>query len=213
MKPDTEKLKNDPGYRQILELDFQDMIPFVLSNIRSKGIFSRVYMVINAGMLGFILYAILEGFSASSLTWGQVIKQALAGILIGSILIIPVHEGVHGLVYRLLGARKIKFGADLQQFIFYVTADRYPVSGAQIYILALSPFVVINGMTLIATFFWFPHLWLLTLFFLLSHNVMCIGDFAISNYVYGKRPNRVYSYDETEIMKSYFFEKIDIRAD
>ena len=44
-------------------------------------------------------------------------------------------------------------------------------------------------------------------FFLLSHNIMCIGDFAISGFIerYG---GRVYTYDEPENKMSYFFEEL-----
>jgi len=37
-KPDADTLEGNPGYRKILELDFSEMIPFVLTNIRLPGI-------------------------------------------------------------------------------------------------------------------------------------------------------------------------------
>ena len=119
--PDIEKLQRDPGYRQILELEFSNMIPFVLSNIRKKGLISFLYVAINVASLAFIILYVIWSLVQFQLTWATVIKQSLSGIFAGSILIIPVHELLHGLAYRILGARKIRFGADLQQFIFFVT--------------------------------------------------------------------------------------------
>ena len=118
--PDVTKLRNDPRYRQIQELDFQDMIPFVLSNIRKRGIVSYLYLFVNSVALIFIILYAIWGLTGSIFTWSTIITQLLTGIFAGSILIIPFHELLHGLAYRILGARKIRFGADLQQFIFYV---------------------------------------------------------------------------------------------
>lgn len=205
--PDIEKLHHDPGYRQILELEFGDMIPFVLSNIRKKGLFSILYLTINMASLAFIILYAVWGLMNMQITWATIIKQSLSGIFAGSILIIPVHEILHGLAYRILGARKIQFGADLQQFIFFVTADRYPVSGNQLYSLAMTPFVVINIITVSIAALMFPQVILFAAFLLLSHNIMCIGDFAIVNFV-RLIPGRIITYDETENKRSYFFEEV-----
>ena len=101
-------------------------------------------------------------------------------------------------------ANAIIFGADLQQFIFYVTANRYPVSGREVHLLTLSPFVIINLVIAAISLTLFPHWIIFSSCFLLSHNIMCIGDFAISNFV-SKAGGRIYTYDETETKMSYFY--------
>ena len=205
--PDVEKLQHDPGYRQILELDFNDMIPSVLSSIRKRSVISYFFAFLNLGLFVFIILYILLGLIESQLTWSMILKQSLSGLFAGSILVIPLHELLHGLAYRILGARKIRFGADLQQLIFFVTADRYPVSGNELYFLAMTPFFVINMATVAITAVWFPQVILFPAFFLLSHNIMCIGDFALANYVL-RAQKKVFTYDETEKKKSYFYEEI-----
>jgi len=205
--PDVEKLQQDPGYRQILELDFNDMIPFVLSSIRKRSIISYLYVFLNLGLFVFIILYILLELIGSHLTWTMIVKQSLSGLFAGSILVIPLHELLHGLAYRILGARKIRFGADLQQLIFFVTADRYPVSGNELYFLAMIPFFVINVATITISAIWFPQVILFPAFFLLCHNIMCIGDFALANYVF-RAQKKVFTYDETEKKKSYFYEEI-----
>ncbi len=158
-------------------------------------------------MLGLIILQLILGLLDHSLTWRVFLFQFLAGVVAGSILVIPLHEIIHGLAYKFLGAKKIIFGADLQQFIFFVTADRHPVSGVQIYFLALLPFVLINLILVVLTLSVFPGLLLFSSFFLLSHNLMCIGDFAISNYVH-RTKSRLYSYDEPKNKMSYFYERV-----
>lgn len=211
-KPDVTKLRNDPRYRQVHELDFQDMIPFVLENIRKKGIISFLYLFLNLASLAFIILYAAWGLTGSRFGWSTLILQSLGGIIAGSILIIPIHELLHGLAYRILGARKIKFGADFQQFIFFVTADRYPVSKHELYFLAMTPFVIINMATLLIFWSWLPQGIPFLGLLLLSHNIMCIGDFAIVNYA-SQNPNRIYTFDETEQKKSYFFEEVNLKPE
>ena len=158
-------------------------------------------------MLVFILILSAMGLTDQSLAWKRLIIQAGAGILTGSILVIPFHEVLHGLAYRILGARKIIFGADLSQLIFYVTARHYTVSGMQIHLLTLAPFIIINLVTAITTALFFREGLLFSAFFLLSHNIMCIGDFAISGYV-NRIEGRVYTFDEPDRKMSYFYQKI-----
>jgi Putative zincin peptidase len=207
-KPDAATLQKDPGYSLILELDFGEMIPFVLSNIQRKNGISLLYFAVNATNLFFILFYIIWGINSGTYSGGQILGQCAAGILGGSILVIPPHELLHGLAYRLLGARRIKFGADLQQFIFYVTADRFPISKRELAFLAMTPFVIINLVCLCCTLWWAPHLCLFSAVFLFCHNIMCIGDFAMLSYVrHNKRV--LYTFDNIQNKKSYFYSKSD----
>jgi hypothetical protein len=205
-KPDVDKLLTDPRFRKILELDFSNMIPFVISNIRKGGVIPFFYMTVNlVNLLFIVLYPLWlagHGFSGSV----RIFWQIAAGILAGSILVIPPHELFHGLAYRILGARTIKFGVDLQQFIFYVTADRFPISRGQLGFLAMTPFVLINLGIFIPTVLWIPRMLLFSTSLLLSHNIMCIGDFAMFSYALRQNGN-LYTYDDIGKKKSYFYIK------
>lgn len=204
--PDTETLQEDPAYRQILELEFSEMIPFVLSNIRKRGIIPLLYLGINMLFFLFIILYAVRGVRMDLLTGGKIFWQLLAGILAGSILVIVPHELLHGLAYRIIGARKIRFGMDMQQFIFYVTADRFPISKAQLAFLAMTPFVLINLVVIACTAVWASQFTLFSAAFLFCHNIMCIGDFAIVNYAFTQK-GEVYTYDDTANRRSYFFER------
>jgi hypothetical protein len=206
--PGVDTLITDRAYRLVRELSFQDMIPFVLAQMKGKGMMSVIYLVVNLVIFGLIAMIIAVGLFKGTITWRVIIGQSLAGIVSGSLLVIPVHELLHGLAYRILGAKRIRFGVDLKQLIFFVTADRYPVSGNQLYFLALVPFAVINIATIVLVLVVIPEFILVAGLFLLSHNIMCIGDFAIANYVY-RSGGRLYSSDEPDKKKSYFYEKVN----
>lgn len=205
--PDVETLRSDPAYQLIYELGFQDIIPFVLAQIKKRSFFSWFYFAVNLFVLILIIFLSIKGLTDQSLRWKELIIATITGIIAGSFLIIPIHELLHGLAYRILGARKIIFGADLAQLIFYVTADRYTVSGNQIHILTMTPFVFINLLSAGLTVLFFPEGILFVSFFLLSHNLMCIGDFAISGFT-SRTKGEIYNYDEPERKMSYFYQKM-----
>ena len=113
-----------PAMRRYLCVSFvsftakDDMIPFVLSTIRKKGLMSWLYVAVNViGLSGIGIYSIW-GFCTGWINWSGFIIQLLLGIFAGSLIIIPFHELLHGLAYKILGAKKIQFGANLQQFFF-----------------------------------------------------------------------------------------------
>ncbi len=205
-KPDAETLQKENSYRKILELNFSEMIPFVLSNIRKGGVIPLLYLSINLIFLFFIILYAAWSVKNGSLNAGKIFWQIVAGVLAGSILVIPPHEILHGLAYRLLGARKIKFGVDLQQFIFYVTANRFPISKKELAFLAMTPFVLINLGLIALTAAWASQFTLFSASFLLCHNIMCIGDFAIISYAFSQK-GELYTYDDIGIKKSYFFKR------
>jgi len=205
-RPDAETLENDPGFRKILELDFSEMIPFVLSNIRRPGMIHLFYISLNTISLLFIVFYAVWSVNTGRLNVGGVLLQFFTGMLAGSFLVIPPHELLHGMAYKILGARKIRFGMDLKQFIFYVTADRFTISRRELAFLALTPFVSINAVILSVTAFWAtPHL-LFSASLLLFHNIMCIGDFAMISYAYNQH-GELYTYDDTARKMTLFFER------
>ena len=209
--PLVEDLEDPSIFEKILELNFNEMIPFVIKQIKRRSLVSLAYFAVNAGALLIILIYAGRGLSGTGLsenelTWSKVLRQSIAGIFAGSFLIIPFHEGVHALAYRLLGAKKIRFGADMQQLIFYVTVDRYPVSRNQLCFLAMLPFAMVNLLAIPVITSWAPDLALFILFLLLSHNIMCIGDFAMVNYARHVR-GEVYTFDNVLEKTSYFFKR------
>lgn len=210
--PDPGTLQSDPSYLLIQRLDFAEVVPFVLEQIKQRGFFQYLYFVLCFGMLGVIIALSITGLLDHSLTWKRLLIQALTGTVCGSILIIPIHELLHGLAYRILGAKKIIFGADPGQMIFYVTADRYTVSGKQIHLLTFTPFLIINILTLLISFLLFRESLLFSAFFLLSHNMMCIGDFAISGFV-SREKGKVFTFDEPEKKMSYFYKMTEANTD
>lgn len=193
------------NYRLIEVLEFGKVIPFVVKSIKRKGIASVFYFIINIISLVLVVALMINASISGDLTFWKIIQYTLIGIVSGTVLIIPVHESFHFLAYLCLGAKKIKFGADPEQLIFYVVADKFPINRLQLTILALTPFLAINLLTAIIILPHFPSGTLAGGFMLLSHNLMCIGDFAILNFALKKGNRTMITFDAVDKRKSYFF--------
>ncbi len=168
---------------------------------------SWLFIAVNVIGLSSIGVFSIWGIYTGWIHWSRFIIQLILGILAGSIIVIPFHELLHGLAYIILGAKKIKFGANLQQFFFFVSADRFLVNRKELYFLALLPFGALNIVLLMVALFWLPQYSILFGFLLFSHNLMCIGDFALTNYVTNEK-EEVFTYDEPENKKSFFYKTV-----
>lgn len=205
---DPDKISEDQNYRLLKKLEYDDIVPFVMENIRLRNNATRFYFFINILFLVIIFVLSIRGFQALSFTWGTYFKYLFGGILAGSFLVVPFHEGFHGLAYKIKGAPKIHFGADMKQMLFYVAADKYVVGRKKFYFVALAPFVMINLIGIIFLFF-VPIYWHIFIYtFLLMHNIMCIGDFAMVSFFMHHDDKDLYTFDDHKERVSYIYEKV-----
>ena len=66
---------------------------------------------------------------------------------------------------------------------------------------------MLNITLMLVSLLWLTQYSILFGVLLLSHNLMCIGDFAITNYVLNEK-EEVFTYDEPEIKKSFFYKTV-----
>lgn len=122
-------------------------------------------------------------------------------------LLIPIHEGLHGLAYKYLGAPKVSYGANLRKFVFFALADKYVVDYREFRIVALTPFVVITLITSIlyalSSIYW----GYTCLGLIFVHSMCCGGDFGLLSYFWEHRNKTIVTYDDVEQKVSYFYEK------
>ncbi len=205
----TEQLETGTLFRQVHSLSYDDILGFVWTNIRVKNAATQFFLFINVLYFVFLTGISLTGIFIHGFHTGKVLACILWGILAGSFVVIPFHEGFHGLAYLLIGARRIRFGMDLKQMLFYVAADRYVTSRRQFYFIALAPFTAINILA-IALAFYFTGYWPVFIFtFLLFHNIMCVGDFAMISFFLRFPRKELYTFDDHKRRISYIYEKIE----
>lgn len=206
MPPEVEDLKDQSRFREINVLQYGDLVGFVLEYLKKRS-----WLLIFFWSLCLIFFAIaltvridISGY----FQFRNIVLHSLLGFIIFPLLIIPVHELLHIIPFRMAGAKNIRIGADLRQYIFYVTAHRYVINSAQFKFVALVPFIIINAALLLMVFM-LPGLWKWSLSVLLFvHTTMCAGDFAMLNYYHLNRHRKIYTYDDADERMAYFYEEI-----
>jgi hypothetical protein len=138
----------------------------------------------------------------------KIFTHTLLGLVVFPVVVIPIHEVLHILPYFISGARHIKIGMDLRQYMFYVTAHRHVTTPAQFITIALIPFIVLS-ITLFFLILCLPGLWKWSLsLFLFVHTTMCAGDFAMLNFYHINRTRKIYTWDDADLKEAYFYEEI-----
>jgi len=204
LKP--EDLEDQCKYRELLKIPYDDLITFVLDYIRRKSglmIFFWVTCLIFLGLALTIRINIAGYFPIKNILF-----HSFLGFVVFPILCIPVHEGLHIIPYFLGGARSIRIGMDLKQYMFYVTAHRHVTPPNQFRFVALVPFLV-TSLILLYLVFTLPGLWKWSLsLFLFVHATMCAGDFAMLNFYFLNRRKKIYTWDDFDKKIAYFYEEI-----
>ncbi|MGY6561693.1 MAG: DUF3267 domain-containing protein [Luteibaculaceae bacterium] len=194
------------GYRLLQQLEHKELIPFVKHNLKKPtpiSIFfhSAVLMLLIASLISVYL-----NIEIKKALIADVIFHYCFGFTI-AFLVIPVHEYIHVLVYRYLGAKETSLDYNIKKFYFLALANNFVVNRMEFTLVALAPFVVLNSSLIISLFF-VESLWQITLLSaLLLHTAMCSGDFGLLNFFYISRNKTLVTYDDTLNKISFFFIK------
>lgn len=120
------------------------------------------------------------------------------------IVVLPVHEALHALAYRMAGAREIRWKMLCRYLAAYVVAERFVAGRRVFFFVALAPFVVITPVAIVpAVLFRWSVLWLTVL---LWHTAGVSGDWALMNYYWHHRAREIYTWDEGG--RSFFYARV-----
>lgn len=188
--------------KKILHKEFK---PFAKEALAQKGFFKTLFY-------GFLLITSLAFFV--SLGYGGALVflegettylvQLSIGLLFAFTIMIVLHELLHGLAYKLVGAKKVYFGAILSQFIFYAGSDNEKFNGVQFRFIALLPFAIITALCFLALLF-FSNYFLGILTVLFIHTLACGGDFAVVNFMQQYDLRRFHTHDSREEEVTFFY--------
>lgn len=178
---------------------------FAKEALAQKGFFKTLfYSFLLLTALAFFVslgYGLALVFLDGKMTY---LVQLFAGLLFAFTLMILLHELLHGLAYKLVGAKKVYFGAILSQFIFYAGSNNEKFNGVQFRFIALVPFAVISALCFCALLF-FPDYFLGILTVLFIHTLACGGDFAVVNFMQQYDLRRFHTHDSREKATTYFY--------
>ena len=130
------------------------------------------------------------------------------GMCAGWLLLLPVHEYVHALAYRLTGASDARVVYTLRRLTAHCIAPGHVVSGHQFAFVALAPFALLNSALAMAAFLAVPGVFTMVLLgVLLVHIGACSGDIAFVQYLWLHRSDELYTYDDSQTTQSFFYRK------
>ena len=203
----VEDLDDQTKFRQILAIPYQDLIPFIFDYLKRKS--GLTFFFWSVCILFLSITILIRIKIAGLFPFINIILHSILGLIILPVICIPIHELLHILPYYLSGARRIRIGMDLKQYIFYVTAHRYVATPLQFTVVAVLPFLIISvAFTLLV--FLLPGLWKWSLsLFLFAHATMCAGDFALLNFYFLNRNKKIYTWDDADKKIAYFYEEIN----
>jgi hypothetical protein len=212
MRPTVEQITKDPRFQLLDKLHYDDILDFATAYVRKRTRSMFFYLVLVSVFFLLQWSAFLYGILANSMNTVSLLKQFLYGLIISLTIVIPFHELIHALVYLLLGAKKIRFGAVLKHFAFYAVADDFVANRNAFIFLALSPFIIVSLLNIAGFIFvhgYASYTYISVLFF---HATMCAGDFALLSYFEYHRDKELYTFDDVGNKISYFyFKKPDFR--
>jgi len=206
MALEVEDLEDQSKYRQINKVPYDDLITFVFEYLKRRTGLMVFFWSVCIILIGLALTIRIN--IAGYFPLKEILIHSLLGLVVFPILIIPVHEFMHIIPFLIIGAKKIRIGMDLKQYMFYVTAHRHVVPAGQFRLIGSFPFVMIN-LCLIVLILFLPGLWKWSLSLLLFvHTTMCAGDFAMMNFFHLHRNGKTYTWDDADEKVAYFYQEI-----
>lgn len=195
------------GYILKDKLVHSELVPFIQLYMKKRTLSSIFYIAANIVSLGFIVFVSVISIQSEAVDFGDVISKVGLGFAL-AFLLLPIHEIIHALAYKLMGAKEVSFDADLKKFIFLAVAHRFVANRKEFQIVAVAPFAVISILLFLSLFFT-PSGWsFIILGILFAHTAFCSGDFGLLSYFDFHADNDIVTYDDKENKVSFFYEKV-----
>jgi len=199
-KPTPEELQESGDYEKLQDLDHNEMVPFLLENLKNQNPINAFFKHGTMLLIALILFVWIGRWNTTLF---------FAGLGVGLIFTFTVglilHELLHLMVYKILGAKKTRLKTLWDQGAVAAVADQFVVSEKEFYWLAFTPYAVLTTAGLIALFTTTGWVFYGVSCFLILHATACIGDFSLAGYMYENRDREIYTFDDVENDKSYFY--------
>ncbi|MEO1418164.1 MAG: DUF3267 domain-containing protein [Bacteroidota bacterium] len=206
MKIKPQELEN-AGYKLRETLAHDAIIPFIQESMRLKNPFSIGFSVINLLLLGFTAGFFVLHILRGDLSIGLGLGHLFMGVGL-AFLLVPIHELIHGMAYKFVGAEHTSYDANWRKFYFLAVADQFVINKRELEIVALAPFLLITCLGLLSMM-WLGLPWQVTMTgMVLTHTTFCGGDFGLLSYMTHHKALQLVTYDDKKLKVSYIYEKV-----
>ncbi len=214
-RPTVDSLHDSDAY-QLVESFTIDEMPLFLAReaglqTRNDGKSSQKTASFWFLMIGLAFFGGAIGWLIGSAFKNAVDNQIMApgwqlglGVLIFFVLLLPLHELIHAVFFKSLGAPKVGFGYSVKGLMVYAYAQRFVMQLRENALVAAMPFLLITSL-LSGLLVFVPQLQFLWLLLLIFHTLGCIGDFILIKHAWANRRKGMVTYDDLEEKRTYFF--------
>jgi hypothetical protein len=190
-----------PSYELLSRLTHATLIEFVVEYfLRRRSWLTWAHHAMSAITVAAIVFVAIEQHRSLLRCLGD-FALALGALVL---LILPLHEALHAVAYRLVGARDVRWNYSLKMAAVWVIAHRFVARRGAFLFVALAPFVVINALLILGALV-LPAYATFLLFVLLWHLHGCSGDWSMINFVWLHRRRGFWTYDDAIAGESFFF--------
>jgi hypothetical protein len=212
--PAIEDLQNSDRFELVYELEHHKIKEFVINQIASRSKLVQGYMFYQLLMILLGLFFATRPLVLATGGNYQPLFYLFLAVVTTFTLLILIHELLHATAFKITGAKHVSIGSYLNKFIFYAEADGHVLNRKQFTLVALTPLVTIQIVTLVAVVFSLGHpviyFWI---FIMCAHSLFCAGDIGMLDYLYQFRKSRIYTFDVKDEKKSYFYREKDTVSD
>ncbi|GAB2767473.1 hypothetical protein GCM10027275_07310 [Rhabdobacter roseus] len=218
MKPTIQALHESGQYQLVESFTIDEMSEFLAREAGLKKSTPATSSVANVKSPKFWLLFLASLLVGAFIGWliGMVMDSAKAdavlspfwqiplSVVVFFFPVLPLHEAIHALFFKLLGAPKVGFGYSAKGLMVYAYAQRFVMTLRENALVAAMPFVLITA-SLVGLLFLVPSLQTLWVFLLLVHTFGCLGDFILIKHACRNRAVAMYTYDDLDEKRTYFF--------
>jgi hypothetical protein len=201
--PTIAQLQDTSRYRRFALFPHSDIAATIRPHLYRWTPVTAAYWALNGAALLWLVVAwrdsgvsFVAGFSTTSL-----------GMVGGYLLLLPVHEALHWIAYRMTGAREVLVHYEWRRITAHCVANRVVVRRQSFIMICFLPLAILNPLLLALGLAFPTGAWqLVSAAALLLHTGAVSGDVALVNLLWGARQSReVWTYDDVEAGQSYFF--------
>lgn len=192
------------GYKPLAQYSFRELVIPLREGLQTRNVYVRLFLLFF--LLGCGAAGVFAGMSlgVGHLSFGAVCGWLLLGVP-ATFLLVPLHEMLHGLMFRWYGAKDVRYGVIWRYLMFYAVAHAHVVHYRQFRYIAMAPFAVISGLCAVV-FPFVPAQWQALLLGLYCfHTLCCAGDFGLCAYFFKYRARNPVSFDDANNGVSYFY--------
>mgnify|MGYP001799620677 CR=1 FL=1 len=206
-KYQVEDLKA-PEFQLIDQLQHNDLMPFIKKAYEQRNTIYYCYNGLTIVFMIVLFTLMLKEVVRGELRFSTEFIYFSYGIL-ATFTLIPLHEYIHAVAYKYVGAKKTSYDMNLRKFYFMAMADKFVVNSREFRIVVLAPFITIS-IGCVILFIFLPGMWKFAAFGLFfTHSMFCSGDFGFLSYLNNHKTKDIYTYDDKEKGESYFFERVE----